>query len=191
MTLHNFFFKYRSFTPLPFAVLLLYLADLDRWSLVSGIPLIALGELIRLMAVRIAGGRTRTRRVGANKLATTGIYGHVRNPLYIGNVLIYCGMAVMAGGSYWYVMVAIALAFFGLQYALIIRLEEETLQQLFGAEYTEYKRNVPPLLPRWIAWQPDAGVERVPWSKVLRAERSTLFNQVTLGLLLAIKALLA
>ena len=70
--------------------------------------------------------------------------------MYIGIVLI----AGVPNGSFMVVMTAV---FFLIQYTLIISLEEETLDTLFGNEYMEYKKNVPPIIPRLSPW---AGAKR-------------------------------
>ncbi|MCH8838971.1 MAG: isoprenylcysteine carboxylmethyltransferase family protein, partial [Candidatus Marinimicrobia bacterium] len=54
-----------------------------------GLLLLAAGELLRLAALRASGKATRTRKVGARRLVTWGLYAHTRNPLYIGNFLLW------------------------------------------------------------------------------------------------------
>lgn len=191
MNLKEFIFRHRSYTPLPFALLLLLQADWRPGGVTGGLIFIMVGELIRLKAIRIAGGRTRTRKVGAKVLATGGIYGHVRNPLYIGNMLIYIGMALFAGGPYCIILMSIALVYFTFQYSLIVALEEEKLCELFGADYREYAEHVPRLIPRIRAWQGSEKVKKVSWTSVFRAERSTLVNQGFFLLLIILKELLA
>lgn len=190
MSLKEFIFRYRSYTPLPFAFLLLLQANLRLGGVIGGLVLILLGELIRLKAVRIAGGRTRTRKVGAKVLATNGIYGHVRNPLYIGNMLIYIGMALFAGGPYCIILMIVALVYFTFQYSLIVTLEEEKLYELFGDEYREYAEHVPRLIPRIRTRQWSERAKKVSWASVFRAERSTLINQGFFLLLIVLKELL-
>ncbi|MCK4640691.1 MAG: isoprenylcysteine carboxylmethyltransferase family protein [Candidatus Marinimicrobia bacterium] len=190
MDIRNIFFKYRGITPLPFVILLIVQSDMTRWGVVSGLVLSAIGELIRISGVRVAGGRTRTRKVGARKLCTGGIYSYVRNPLYLGNVIIYMGFALFAGGLWVFYLMFIALIYFVFQYGMIISLEEKTLADLFGENYQEYRQNVHRLFPRFTAWQPDKTIERVSWNKVIRAEKSTLINQCIFLIVILIKEII-
>jgi len=190
MTLRNFFFRYRGITPLPFVLILLIQSNLTRIGVISGLLVVALGESIRLAGVRRAGGNTRTRKVGAKKLCTAGIFSYVRNPLYLGNVIIYIGFALMAGGSWVVYLMIIALVYFIVQYGFIIALEEAKLTELFGDEYRDYTENVPRLLPRLTPWQKDPDHIPKKWGKVLKAEKSTLLNQAVFTLVLIIKEII-
>ena len=78
------------------------------------------------------------------ELATTGPYGYTRNPLYLGSMLIAFGFAG-ASGNVWLIGLLVVL-FFGI-YLPTIRAEEQFLRGRF-AEFAEYARLVPRLLPR-------------------------------------------
>ena len=190
MDIRKFFFRYRGITPLPFVLILLYQSDLTWRGITSGLLIAAFGESIRIAGIHVAGGRTRTRNVGAKKLCTSGIFSHVRNPLYLGNLLIYIGFAIFAGGPWILYLVPIALVYFVIQYALIISLEEERLLELFGDDYRDYQHQVPRLIPRLTAWKKEADFKPKPWKKVFRAEKSTLLNQAVFIIILIIKELL-
>ena len=97
MNLGNFFFKYRSYTPIPLALYIIYNSNPYLQYVVIGILFIMLGESLRIWAVSYAGGITRTTKVGAPALCTSGPYGYTRNPLYIGNMIIYTGVVFIAG----------------------------------------------------------------------------------------------
>ena len=105
MGIRNFLFSYRSFTPVPLAISLIYFSKPIYPYSSIGLALIFLGEYIRISAVRYAGGITRTTKVGAPSLCTAGPYSRTRNPLYLGNVVIYCGVALLAGGPFLFEMV--------------------------------------------------------------------------------------
>jgi len=178
MNLPSFFFKYRSYTPIPLILILLYQADpVVPWLLI-GLGLVLLGEGIRFWAILYAGGATRTRNVGAESLVTAGPYGYMRNPLYLGNILIYAGVVFIAGGPWMWQMLVITIGFFTWQYSQIITLEEDTLSGIFGAAYAEYRANVPRIIPRFRPWRkPDhAEVERRSVRQALKPEKSTLIN---------------
>ena len=121
--------------------------------LLFGSALLFFGESIRMWAVSYAGGVTRTRSVGAPKLCTSGPYAFVRNPLYVGNMMMYLGVVFIAGAANVYLMAATTVSFFLIQYTLIISLEEETLKGLFETSYEEYKINVPAIFPRLAPWK--------------------------------------
>ena len=141
-----------------------------------GISLIFIGELIRINAVRFAGGATRTRNVGAPFLCTSGPYSRTRNPLYWGNIIIYCGVAFLGGGDFMWELVALVGLFFVLQYYLIISLEEETLKLKFKDQYDLYTENVPKLLPRITPWNNDNEIKPQSMVKTLKTEKRTLQN---------------
>ena len=117
--------------------------------MIYGLILIIIGEIIRINAVRYAGGVTRTTNVGAPSLCTSGPYSRTRNPLYFGNMIIYSGVVLFSGGPLMVPLLCVVLSFFTFQYYMIISLEEETLKELFREEYLEYCKNVPHCLIPW------------------------------------------
>ena len=81
------------------------------------------------------------------ELTRTGPYGHTRNPLYLGSMMIAFGFAGAAGS--WVILIALAILFAAI-YWPTIRGEEAYLRDHF-AGFEEYARQVPRLLPRWTA----------------------------------------
>ena len=80
-------FKYRSYTPIPFVILMLIFENATITSLLIGFVIALFGELIRLWGVSWAGSETRTTGgVGGTYLVISGPFAHVRNPLYVGNI---------------------------------------------------------------------------------------------------------
>ena len=63
-----------------------------------------------------------------------------------------------------------------IQYTLIVSLEEETLTNLFGEVYINYKKNVPPIFPRLTPWKNITQAKRIPLLKTLKTEKRTLQN---------------
>ena len=126
MDIRQFFFKSRSYTPIPIVCLIIYFSEQSTTYLIFGVLLISFGELIRINAVRYAGGATRTRSVGAPFLCTSGPYSYTRNPLYCGNVIIYLGFVFFSGGIFMWEISILTILFFVFQYYHIISLEEET-----------------------------------------------------------------
>lgn len=168
-------FTYRSYTPIPFVILMIAYQQSNVWSLPLGLFIAVCGELIRLWAVSWAGSETRTTgKVGGTYLVINGPYAHVRNPLYVGNILIYFGLGIMSFALFPYLQI-IALAFFVFQYYEIIKEEEGFLREKFGNDFDEYYKNVPRIFPRLTSYKKE-GVEQPEYDikKGLRSERRTL-----------------
>ena len=174
MDIRDFFFRNRGYIPIPLAIIILTFASIKIELLPIGVILVVTGELLRLNGVRYAGGETRTLKVGASVLCSSGPSAYLRNPLYLGNVIIYAGMVLIAGGEFVWILLPTTLTFFFLEYGLIISLEEETLRKKFNEEYGEYLSMVPRLIPRVSPWK--GGSETVPMTieKTLRTEKRTL-----------------
>jgi protein-S-isoprenylcysteine O-methyltransferase Ste14 len=174
MDIRDFFFRNRGYIPIPLAIIILTFASIKIELLPIGVILVVTGELLRLNGVRYAGGETRTLKVGASVLCSSGPFAYLRNPLYLGNVIIYAGMVLIAGGEFVWILLPATLTFFFLEYGLIISLEEETLRKKFNEEYGEYLSMVPRLIPRVSPWK--GGSETVPMTieKTLRTEKRTL-----------------
>jgi protein-S-isoprenylcysteine O-methyltransferase Ste14 len=80
------------------------------------------------------------------ELVVAGLYRHVRNPQYVGVVLILVGEALLTG---MVVLFGFA-ALMAVGYHLFVRYyEEPTLGRLFGEPYAHYRATVPRWLPRW------------------------------------------
>ncbi len=174
MDIRDFFFRNRGYIPIPLAIIILTFASIKIELLPIGVILVVTGELLRLNGVRYAGGETRTLKVGASVLCSSGPFAYLRNPPYLGNVIIYAGMVLIAGGEFVWILLPTTLTFFFLEYGLIISLEEETLRKKFNEEYGEYLSMVPRLIPRVSPWK--GGSETVPMTieKTLRTEKRTL-----------------
>ena len=188
MDIRQFFFKNRSYTPIPIALMIIYFAGTDDTFRFTGILFLFVGEAIRIWAVSHAGGATRTLNVGAPSLCTSGPYALSRNPLYFGNMFMYIGIVLIAGIQNGLFMVMITAAFFLIQYTLIVSLEEETLDNLFGNEYQEYKKNVPPIIPRLTPWNGAKKTKPTTLIQTLKTEKRTLQNVSLILFLIYIKS---
>ncbi len=114
-----------------------WLSHPTRFSLLLGFPVSLMGLALRAWA---AGHLAKDR-----ELARSGPYRHVRNPLYIGTLLVACGL-VIAGRSA--VLAVIFAAVFLLVYLPVIELEEQHLRELFP-DYASFAENVPALVPQF------------------------------------------
>jgi protein-S-isoprenylcysteine O-methyltransferase Ste14 len=178
LRLGGWLFRQRSWLPLPIAAALLLLpgrrASAGEWA--SGTLIVGAGEAIRLWGVHQIGviSRTRTDRLGP--LVDTGPFAHVRNPLYLGNILLWVGFAVAAGLPWLAPVVAVLLA---AEYHAIVRWEERLLEARLGAAYRDYASRVPRWLPGARRAGPAGGAAVSPapgfsWRDTLFSERGTL-----------------
>jgi protein-S-isoprenylcysteine O-methyltransferase Ste14 len=127
--------------------------------------LLGLGGLLAAVGLVIrasAAGVIRKEK----QLATSGIYAHTRNPLYLGS--FFLGLGVTVAGGQWIFVVLFAL-FFITVYGRTMRGEAALLEGLFGEAYRDYARNVPLLFPRPSAYRaPGSGDEGGPRFSVER-----------------------
>ncbi len=168
-------FKNRSYTPIPFLLIMIIFQEATLFSIIGGFTLVIIGEFFRYWGVIYAGSITRTTSgVGANQLVVSGAFAHLRNPLYFGNILIYVGVGIMSMALAPYLQI-IALLFFIFQYYMIIEEEEEFLTKNFGEKYAEYKSHVPKLFPRFSAYKnKDSEKQNYNLKAGLKSERRTL-----------------
>jgi protein-S-isoprenylcysteine O-methyltransferase Ste14 len=104
-------------------------------SLLVGLPVSVLGLLLRAWA---------TGHVEKNiRLAQSGPYAYVRNPLYLGTLLVAAGLVI---ASRQWLLAALFGAVFLLIYLPAIELEEQHLRTLFP-EFADYEERVPALWP--------------------------------------------
>lgn len=113
----------------------LWFSDPRGKSLALGLPVSLLGLILRAWA---AGHLEKNRA-----LAISGPYARVRNPLYIGTLLVAAGFVIAA--RRWELGLLFA-AVFALVYLPVVELEEQHLAALFPG-FDEYRRRVPRLLP--------------------------------------------
>lgn len=123
-----------------FAVLYFWLAKPTSRSIIAGGCVALMGLILR----GIASGHVTKNEL----LAISGPYAYVRNPLYLGSLVLGAGFAVAARS--WLIVMAMAAIFAGV-YLPVIYSEEVFLRQKFP-EFEDYSRQVPRLLPRFTAF---------------------------------------
>lgn len=112
----------------------------------AGWPLLAAGVAGYLGCLRdfVARGRGSPYPPDAPpRFVATGLYRHVRNPMYLAVGLCIVGLALVRASLAplaWLLVVAAAF------HAFVVRHEEPALARRFGAGYEAYRRRV----PRWI-----------------------------------------
>lgn len=118
--------------------LLLAFAKPHFSGILIGMMMIFLGEGIRIWA---AGHLQKN-----EALTVTGPYAYVKNPLYIGSILITAGFCILADNIY-----ILAAAFFMFCFHYIPykkKIEGDRLRKIFGSQYEDYDDKVPEYLPR-------------------------------------------
>ncbi|HET9799531.1 MAG TPA: isoprenylcysteine carboxylmethyltransferase family protein [Gemmatimonadaceae bacterium] len=175
-------FRHRGWLPVPFLfVPLVAPGVMEATNWIFGGLLVVLGEAIRLAGVAAAGTVTRRRSRTVQRLVTYGIFAWTRNPLYVGNFLIWIGFTVISG-VLWFIPVAVVL--FAVEYTLIVRYEEGVLESIFGDEYLAYKAHT----PRWIPRPPGADADgEHHWSEAWRSEISTFLQYAVITVAFVVK----
>ena len=85
-------------------------------------------------------------------LVVTGLYRHVRNPIYLAVVAIILGQGMLFGDGR--LVVYGALLWLGF-HVFVVAYEEPTLEQTFGKEYDAFRAAVPRWIPRMTPWRPE------------------------------------
>ena len=137
--------------------------------------------MIRLAGVAAAGTVTRRRSRAVQRLVTYGIFAWMRNPLYVGNFLIWVGF-IAVSDVLWFLPLAVAL--FAIEYTLIVRYEEGVLESIFGAEYLAYKHRTARWFPRPPAEDEDGEHH---WDDAWRSEISTFLQYAVIAALFVAK----
>lgn len=124
----------------PFKFLRLAHGTIDDLAEIIGIGAILSGQLLRVSS---RGYKSEHSRQGG-ALITDGPYSLVRNPMYLGIILICLGMVLTLFN--WWVVLVFAVFFIAV-YARLIITEEKKLVGCFGQEYRAYQERTPRLFP--------------------------------------------
>jgi len=151
MELYSWFYRFRSIlvTPPLIVASFCFLHETEGLVWPLGISVFLIGFMLRLWAQEHLHYRLKIR----NQLTTTGPYRFVRNPVYIGNVLIGLG-ATLVSELAW--MVPITLLWYAIVYRFVVRYEETHLSEKYGEAYQSYTSEVPrwfPRLPGFRKWE--------------------------------------
>jgi protein-S-isoprenylcysteine O-methyltransferase Ste14 len=197
--LGGWLFRHRTALPLPVAVAILALrigeSPPSARLMAAGVAVTVLGELIRLWSVHHIGVISRTRSERLGPLVASGPFAILRNPIYVGNIALWVGFALIAR-LVW--LAPVMLLLLALEYHAIVRWEERLLESRFGDAYRAYAA----LVPRWIPTfnrgerrgrrdndlSASPAVEQYSWRHTLFSERGTLLAIAAGYLLLWLKA---
>ena len=196
--LGGWLFRHRTSLPLPVAIVILAVPASDAWRsplvVGSGVVVTVLGELVRLWGVHHIGVISRTRSERLGPLVASGPFAMVRNPLYIGNIMLWVGFALTAS-LVWLAPVIVVLL--GAEYHAIVRWEESLLESRLGDRYRVYAARVPRWLPTFHLGDRTDGrggtkketeTDADSWSETFFSERGTLLAIAAGYLLLWLKA---
>jgi protein-S-isoprenylcysteine O-methyltransferase Ste14 len=123
----------------------------------AGALLIAAGLSLWVWTVRLfarIGRGTLAPWDPTQRLVVEGPYRHVRNPMITAVLAVLAGEGLAFGSAgilFW------AAAFLAINWTYFVLSEEPGLERRFGAEYRDYKANVPRWLPRRTPWEGDGG----------------------------------
>ncbi|HXG80230.1 MAG TPA: isoprenylcysteine carboxylmethyltransferase family protein [Sphingomicrobium sp.] len=118
----------------------------------AGLMLIMLGLaglLESFVRFAIKGLGTPAPIAPTKHLIVSGLYRHVRNPMYVSVVAIIIGQSLLFGQAGLLAYGALVWAGFHL---FVLFYEEPVLRRRYGAEYDRFTRAVPRWLPRLRPW---------------------------------------
>ena len=118
-------------------ILILHARRPNALSAALGLTPIVLGQAIRIWA---CGHLVKNKR-----LTTSGPYAHVKNPLYLGTILITAGFCVFT--RLWWMLLVVAVGFFLYYLPRKKKIEGDRLRQIYGEAWDRYDKAVPDLLP--------------------------------------------
>ena len=177
--LGNFSFKYRGYM-LPIAVILLMIPSPHLFADpavagFAGFLVAVVGQAARIANVGLAyiirGGKDH--KVYAEELVTSGLYSHVRNPMYVGNFFLVIGLAI-ASNSWVFALVGVPLSL-GMHKA-IVAAEEHFLRNKFGAQFDAYSASVPRWVPRLRGLARTVSGMHFEWRRVVEKEYAATFD---------------
>jgi protein-S-isoprenylcysteine O-methyltransferase Ste14 len=123
---------------------------IQHYPLITGAAFVIFGGSVRAisrMTLKRAGfGRvnsTRLRVIEKQKIVTDGMYGHIRHPLYLGEMIRNIGFALAAYSLYGLIVILIGNSLLLFR----IEIEERMLVEEFRGEYEEYMKRTKKLVP--------------------------------------------
>jgi protein-S-isoprenylcysteine O-methyltransferase Ste14 len=123
-------------------------------SIIGGVLILPFAAMLIECFVRFARhGGTPAPIAPTERLVVTGLYRHVRNPMYVAVTgLIFAQLLLFGHAALLAYGVAIWMAF----HLFVLLYEEPALHAKFGEEYEAYAKAVPRWIPRLTPWRAEA-----------------------------------
>ena len=116
-------------------------------NIIIGVMAIIIGGIVAIwtivIQINLASG-TPFPMLPTKKLLIVGPFKYCRNPMTLGTIIAYGGIAILIGSFTALIAVSIFAAIL-IGYLKIV--EEKELQMRFGSEYIEYKKKTPFIIP--------------------------------------------
>jgi protein-S-isoprenylcysteine O-methyltransferase Ste14 len=119
----------------------------EPFNLILGWLLIVIGWLFGIWSIYIQftlGRGTPVPLMATQELIIRPPYSYCRNPMALGAIVMYLGVAILVGSMGCVVLVLFGT---GLLLTYIKRIEEREMEIRFGQEYLKYKKQIPFLIP--------------------------------------------
>lgn len=120
-----------------------FVAGLARVALASGLLAAGTALMRSGFGAQRRAGTTVPTHLPTDAIASDGAYAWSRNPLYLGLMLLYCGVAALAD-SVW--VLGLLVPLFAVLRLGVVRREEAYLERKFGDAYRAYRARV----RRWL-----------------------------------------
>ena len=143
-------YRYRGYLvslPLIFALICFHWETEEWFIWPLGISVFLIGVFLRIWAQQHLHYRLRIHKIQT----ITGPYSFLRNPMYLGNILICLGATIISE-LLWFVPITFFYCF-GV-YSFVVRYEETHLLEKYGESYCKYKAEVPRWLPKILSSKP-------------------------------------
>lgn len=131
-------FSFKQIMTYIFALFCITRASPDIFSLAISFPFIMFGEFIRVWGT----GHLRKNQA----VVTSGPYSYIRDPLYLGTLLISTGFTI--AGKTWELLIIVWAVFFLYYMPYKRKREGDRLSRIFGKTYDDYRKEVRSLIPR-------------------------------------------
>ena len=150
-----------------------------------GIAVALAGQALRAMVIGLAyirrGGKGK--KIHADDLVQDGFFAHSRNPLYVGNMMVFLGLFLVLNSTWGYLL---GVPFFYISYLSITLAEEDYLRNRFGKEYVAYCGRVNRFLLSLKGLGATMRSMSFDWPRLVRKEYGSTFIWITTVLALLI-----
>jgi protein-S-isoprenylcysteine O-methyltransferase Ste14 len=119
----------------------------------AGLALILLGAAALLESFArfaLRGRGTPAPVLPTRDLVVSGLYRHVRNPMYVAVVSVVAGQGLLLGDLR---LLGYGALLWGVFHAFVLGYEEPALRRAYGERYERFRANVPRWLPRLRPWR--------------------------------------